>query len=272
MLVGALAGLIVLVVAAVVLLRPGKKPAPVAVVATTTVSPAATSTVFTPTTIFTLPTTTVPPTTVLLNGHLAVAAKSLDLGVSATTISMQFGNDGTAPLNFNAVAIGTGLTVNPIAGTLAPGATQTLTVTLDRSTSVPGPYTGSVQVSSGGGNFTIPVTATVDPGPTISNLAEAPKMLSPSGCLAKPTTTRVFTSTITAEVSAIQPLKVVVLHSRLSTSQTESAPIPMAMSGTVYAATLGPYTAPGEVDWWITAIDTAGATGTSSHGNLVVAC
>ncbi|HEX3540129.1 MAG TPA: sigma factor, partial [Acidimicrobiales bacterium] len=110
MLVGALAGLIVLVVAAVVLLRPGKKAAPVAVVATTTVSPAATSTVFTPTTIFTLPTTTVPPTTVAVNGHLVVAAKSLDLGVSATTISMQFGNDGTAPLNFNAVAIGTGLT------------------------------------------------------------------------------------------------------------------------------------------------------------------
>ena len=272
MLIGALAGVIVLVVAAVVLLRPGKSPAPVAVIATTTVSPATTSTVFTPTTIFTLPTTTVPPTTVVVNGHLVVAAKSLDLGVTATTISMQFGNDGGAAINFNALATGTGLTVNPIAGTLPPGATQTLTVTLDRTPSAPGPYTGSVQVTSSAGTFTLPVTATVDPGPTISNLAETPKILSPSGCLVRPTTTRVFTATVTADVSATQPLKVVVLHSRLSPSLVESAPIPMSMSGTVYAATLGPYTAPGTVDWWITAIDTAGATGTSSHGNLVVSC
>ena len=272
MLIGALAGLIVLVVAAVVLLRPGKTPAPVAVIATTTVSPATTSTVFTPTTIFTLPTTTVPPTTVVVTGHLVVAAKSLDLGVTATTIAVQFGNDGGAPINFNAVATGTGLTVNPIAGTLPPGASQTLTVTLDRTASAPGPYTGSVQVTTGGGGFTLPVTATVDPGPAISNLVETPKILSPGGCLGRPTTTRVFTSTVTADVSATQPLKVVVLHSRLATALVESSPIPMSLSGTVYAATLGPYTAPATVDWWITAIDTAGATATSAHGSLMVTC
>jgi hypothetical protein len=50
----------------------------------------------------------------------------------------------------------------------------------------------------------------------------------------------------------------------------------MVLRGTVYVGALptagSTFATSGTVDWWITAIDGAGVTGTSGHHSLTVAC
>ncbi len=49
------------------------------------------------------------------------------------------------------------VTVNPSSGTLAPGASQTVTLTLNAQNLGEGTYTGQVNITSNGGNITIPI-------------------------------------------------------------------------------------------------------------------
>jgi hypothetical protein len=275
MLIGALAGVIVLIAGAVVLLSHQSGSTPVGVNATTVAggtTTVATDTTTTATTVpVVVPTITAPVTTAAVMGHLIVGAKSLDLGTSATTGSFQFGNDGGAPLGFAASAVGTGLTVNPGAGTLSSGATQALTVSLDRASAQPGPFTGQIILTSAAGNATIPVTAIIDPGPMITASA-SPLTIHNDTC--KPFS-KITSSTITAAVTSMEPVTLVVLHWQYTSGGTTSGTVSMTLSGTVYVATLPsttPFSAPATIEWYVTAIDNAKATGMSLPDTLQVVC
>jgi hypothetical protein len=165
-----------------------------------------------------------------------------------------------------------GLTVDPTAGQVVPGATQILTVTLDRTGQANGPFTGSIMIASPGGNETLTVDATVDSGPVIASETANPSVVyTNSACLKPAKHTAPTTSTVTAMVSGPEPLSEVVLHSETATGVQEP-PSTMTGTGSTYVATLGPFTTMGTVYWWVTAIDNANATATSPQQQLTVAC
>jgi hypothetical protein len=62
------------------------------------------------------------------------------------------------------------VTVNPSNGSIQPGSSQTITLTLDAQNIQEGTYTGQVNISSNGGNITIPIDYLVD----IRKLSEIP--------------------------------------------------------------------------------------------------
>ena len=54
------------------------------------------------------------------------------------------------------------VTVNPSSGSIQPGGSQTITLTLDAQNIQEGTYTGQVNITSNGGNITIPIDYLVD--------------------------------------------------------------------------------------------------------------
>jgi hypothetical protein len=215
-----------------------------------------------------VPSTSVSTTTAVINGHLVVGgSKKLDFGLTATTASVVVGNDGQAPLTFTTSASGSGLTVDPVAGTLQPGASQSVTVMLDRTVPNQGSFAGSIEITSGAGNATVAVTALVDSGPTISGEVATPLSVVTTKCTKVPHPATM--STITASVTASMPLKVVVLHWQ-GTGSNGSGTASMTGSGSDYAATLPAFAVASPVDWWVTAIDNADATTTTVFHTLPV--
>jgi RNA polymerase sigma factor (sigma-70 family) len=281
-LVGGLAGLIILFAAIVIVVSSrskGPSSGSIAVGVTTSIA-TATSQPTTTTPATTAPTTSIAPTTIATIGHLIVASsKPIELGTGATSASLIVGNNGAAPLDYAATASGAGLSVNPSAGTLGPSGSQTLTIALDRSASAAGPFIGTIVISSPGGTANVTVNAVIDPGPSIIGENYAPPLVYTSGCHAQTSTTTPTASTtaptpttsmVTATVTTTLPLQVVVLH--WQSAADGSGTRTMTTTGILYGATLGPFTMKDSVDWWITAIDSAGAIGTSSHHTLGVIC
>jgi RNA polymerase sigma factor (sigma-70 family) len=276
MVIGALAGFIILIAGVVILVssRGRGGSGPVAVTATTT-SVTQPTTTTTPSTLPAVVASTVPSTTAVPKGHVIVGSKTLDLGVAATTGSVQIGNDGAAPADFTLTVSGTGLTVIPAVGTLNAGASQTLAVTLDRTLAPPGPFTGSIAITSPAGNAAISVTATIDPGPVINGELANPQLVSSSTCPGHSTSTTPTMSTITASVTSTEALKIVVLHWQGPAGGAGASPeqtTTMTMGATGYSGNLPAFNRVGTVDWWITAVDVAYVTTTSSHHPLTVAC
>jgi hypothetical protein len=270
-LIGGLAGLIILIAAIVVVVssRGHGSSGTIGVTATTTATTVATTTTLAQVTLPTVaPSSTVPNTTVAPKGHLIVGSKTLDMGVNATNVSLQIGNDGAAPADFAASTTGTGLTVSPPAGSLTAGASQTLQLTLDRSVAATGPFTGSVLIASPAGNSTIPVTAVIDPGPVITGDLASPTTLSATTCPTHLATTK---ATVTATITSAQPLSTVpVLHRMVSGVEKVDAMTPTGGGG--YTGVLGPFPTTGTVEWWIVAVDSAYVTTSSTHQSLTVTC
>jgi len=110
-----------------------------------------------------------PPTTPLL----FFSPESLDFGTDLTQLSFTVRNDGGGTLEWSAsknVAWVTSL--NPSSGSLGAGESQSVTVSVERQGLSPGNYTGSISLSSNGGNKEVEVKMAV-PVPdsvTITNL------------------------------------------------------------------------------------------------------
>ncbi|MFN2382851.1 MAG: hypothetical protein ABR559_01150 [Gemmatimonadota bacterium] len=85
----------------------------------------------------------------------------LDFGATETTRIVTLVNEGGRPLNWLATASAAWLTRSPDSGTIAPHATQELTVTATRGTLAAGTHSAIVRLTSNGGAVTVPVTATV---------------------------------------------------------------------------------------------------------------
>lgn len=284
-LIGVLAGIIVLIAATLFLIHQGGGSHPtVGVTASTTgATDVSTSTSSTSSTLapLSVPATIATTTTVVTVGQLTIstgnATETINLGVATTSASFTVGNTGQASLDFTAAATGTGLTVNPASGTLFPGASQVVTVSLDRTQSPPGPFSGSVVVTSPTGTTTatstVKVTAVIDPGPTIANaVATPPTVYYTTPLCPKLPKKDKTTSVISATVSGPQPVTEVVLHWVPSSGGIGGTSI-MSANGSTYTGTLGPYTSAQTIGWWISAIDNADATVASqSQALTVMAC
>lgn len=275
MLIGTLVGLIVLVGIGVVFLSSKSPSRKVGTGATTTIGSATTPAPVTTTTLSTLPliiaNSTSTTTTTVAVGHLITGTTDLAMGPSIINAPLQLGNNGEGPVNFTATAAGTGLAVAPVSGTLPSGASQTLTVSLDRTMSAPGPFTGSILITTPAGTTTIAVTALVDPGPTVMvTPAVATSYTGGAGCKATSSVT------VMASVTSTVPLTDVVLHYEYATGGDGAGTSNMSMTGTVYTGLLPPagvsFSTKGTVTWWVSAIDNAGQTGMSANQTLTVAC
>ncbi|MGB9834957.1 MAG: lectin like domain-containing protein, partial [bacterium] len=110
-----------------------------------------------------------PPTTPVLS----VSPESLDFGTELTQLSFTVRNDGGSTLLWSASEnIPWVVSLSSASGSLGVGETQSVTVTVERQGLSPGNYTGSISLSSNGGNKMVEVKMAV-PIPdavTITNL------------------------------------------------------------------------------------------------------
>ncbi|MCX5770751.1 MAG: hypothetical protein NTZ09_10830, partial [Candidatus Hydrogenedentes bacterium] len=93
---------------------------------------------------------------------LEVTPQSLNFGGSETTRTILVRNAGAGTLNWNLPADPpAAYTLNKTSGSLASGASETVTITLNRSLLSPGPNTHSITINSNGGSQDVALAAVV---------------------------------------------------------------------------------------------------------------
>ena len=97
---------------------------------------------------------------------LSVSANSLDFGTTTTQKTFDITNSGTGTLSYTISESMNWLELNKLSGTTTE--TDQVTATIDRSGLSPGSYSGSISISSDGGNQTINVTMEVPEEPALS--------------------------------------------------------------------------------------------------------
>jgi hypothetical protein len=118
--------------------------------------------------------TTTTATTAAAAAHLGVSASGLAFGkqtsATVTTRTVTLTNDGGQKLSWTASVTGAGFAVTAGSGTLGPGTSATVTVTLNRSGLAEGAVSGSLALhaSPTGQAFAVALTGTVANPPVIS--------------------------------------------------------------------------------------------------------
>ena len=248
-------------------LRPGgSEPDTVAATGSTSTSITSTTSSTTSTTSATSTTsTTAPPTSTTTTvvpvalARLVILTGAQDLGASATEAAFAFTNDGGESMAWTAGVELPGASVVPGAGTLAPGATAQVVVTVDRSALPEGAFGGALVLSArqaaGGapaGSARLDVTGQVRRAPVIGASAADRTFVGVAG----PAFCR--QSEVRATVTDESALTVVLRWTGGGSSGTQSAP--MALDAGDWVATLGPPTADVDITWWIEATDALGST------------
>ncbi|HEX5502333.1 MAG TPA: hypothetical protein VFW96_06895, partial [Thermomicrobiales bacterium] len=182
--------------------------------------------------------TAAPTATPAAAARLALITTSLDLGLEAGPRPLRFANTGDAPLDWRVAADSTWLTATPPTGTLAPGATAEVAITVDRGALPVGAYTGNLQLVGAGGATPVPVTMLVTPTHTVVSAFAAPTTpINAEGC-AEPTTQEVA-----ADVTGSVPPRRVAVYYALN-GGTEATKT-LTAQGRHYSGTLGPFAEPG---------------------------
>lgn len=193
---------------------------------------------------------------------LDVLTPSLDFAGAATELALRLRNSGGQPLRWSVTSDHAAVTVQPAAGTLAPGSTAPLAARLNRSTIPDGAFAAQLRVSVVSGPVrTVPVRAVHNRPPVISGLSSTPAWLVSGstglGCQS-------------ARVSAVvtdanSPLTVTLHWVRPGGAVTRTA---MSGSGGRYSAAVvlspGPPT-DSDIRWWIVATDSAGNSAQSAN-------
>jgi len=98
------------------------------------------------------------------NPTLSVFPPSFDLGAYEDSGFLLISNSGNQPLNYNvgkSGAVAGNVTLQPTSGTLDPGESTGVAVSVSRAGLASGDYTVNLGVSSNGGNATVPLTFSV---------------------------------------------------------------------------------------------------------------
>lgn len=103
-------------------------------------------------------------------GSLVASPASIDFGTSSTQQTLVLSNTGGTPLTFDLGGSSSRLSVSPAGGSVAPGASQTVTVGLDRS-GLGDAFAAAVVGQAGGAPAVIVVTAANPQPPTIDSVA-----------------------------------------------------------------------------------------------------
>lgn len=190
-----------------------------------------------------------------------VVTGSIDFGTSATDALLRFRNTGGRPLPWSVSSNNRAVTMEPFNGTLAAGQTTAIAVRLNRGGIPEGDFAAAVKLVAAG-NTSVPVTATENRAPTITDLGSTAPWL-------------VFDSTVNcdqARVSAVvaddSPVTVTISWQQGSGAQSDA---PTGGSGGRYSASVGPITSgSGNLRWWVTATDSRGNTARSPEQAIEV--
>jgi DNA-directed RNA polymerase specialized sigma24 family protein len=188
-------------------------------------------------------------------GRLEVPKGPLEIGATVAGATLELANPGSETLEFTARTGAPWLQVAPGGGRVAPGGRLRLSVVLDRQRSPEGDTASDIRLRSTGGSTVIPVHARVERSPVLSGLTVTPEAAVRMGC---PGAGPLVGRASVVEESGIDRVE---LHQRGSDgAETVSA---MSRDGESWTTALGPFPAPGEVEWWVTAFDIRGNAATS---------
>jgi hypothetical protein len=115
-------------------------------------------------------------------GRLEVPRHALEISATVASATLDLANPGAGILDFTARPGAPWLRVEPAEGQLAPGGRARLTVVLDRDRAPEGEAASEVRIRSTGGSTVIPVQAAVERVPGLSGLTVTPEALARIGC------------------------------------------------------------------------------------------
>ena len=185
-------------------------------------------------------------------GRLTLDRSALRLGLDYTAV-LTLRNAGGSPLTWRAAPSTSGLTVSPRTGSLRPGATRRLTVSVHRAPD--GPLSAHLAVTSGGLTRRVPVTGTIEPVPLISGVHTVDDVFCVGG------TTQARATVVDGQGVGQVTLTYAFFARDGSVYRGGSSPMTRLRGTTTYTAALGPFPGPGTVSYAVHATDVHGAHG-----------
>lgn len=193
---------------------------------------------------------------------LVLSTSRIDFGVSMTAADVSIANGGGTASTWSTTGAPSWLSLSPSTGTLAPGQSQQVRVSIDRARAPEGDLSVAVAFGWSGRSSPLTVTATVDRPPVVTELRSSEPTVYTDGC--KPSQTE-----LSASVGDESGLKSVTVNWYTSAGQKGDATMSSGGDGR-YAATVGPFTSPVKVTWTVTAVDARGNSSSSSPETFVV--
>jgi hypothetical protein len=222
-----------------------------------------------------------PPPGVLTPQPAAVAFGTVyPAKAGAGSVSGQLGlkNTGTGPLDYTS-QVGSGISVNPPGGSIAPGATTAVTVTFNGAGLPEGDYSGRIIFGGSGGSKTVPVTSRVALPPAISS-PSSPNFVEPTfGSTACTAPWKVAAAVSPAQDPARNAAKLpqspTIQHVFVRIARGAAAPVESEMAADpgrpgIWTISEQPETPPPSTKLTVRAIDSYGAESTSPE--MAVTC
>jgi hypothetical protein len=241
-------------------------PTTLASTTTTVAAPSTTLTSTTTTSTTTTTTTTVPTTPPPPPGRLDVKVHELDFGPDRTAGSVTVTNIGGRPVAWT-TSSDNALLQAPGRGTLGPGASAGLTISVSRSGLIEGDYTGVVSITGGGRGLAVTVRWTVERTPVVQVDLKPPDLDDAGTCPPRSPALTTVVSAAVIDESAVASVTMV----WSGPGAGGNARLAEIDPGT-WTAPLGPLTGPGSWTLSLKATDARGNVGSGSTTFLVNAC
>jgi len=181
-------------------------------------------------------------------GQLAVDAAPIDFGSAAVQAGVRIANTGREPLVFETRAAAAWVSFVGGEGTIDPGQSVEVSAVLDRSRAPEGAADTEIRVQTNGGSAVVPVRAVVDRAPDVSGVEATPQSVVVRRC---PGATPAQVRAAIVEESGVATVE---LHWARPGRPEQVSPM-SGDSKSSYLGALGPFDTPGDVRWWVTAID-----------------
>jgi hypothetical protein len=182
-------------------------------------------------------------------GRLTVDAIPVDFGAAGVQGAVRVTNAGREPLVFETRAAVPWISFVGGDGTLDPGASVVVSALLDRSRAPEGAAESQIRVQSNGGSAVVPVRAVVERAPELSSLEVTPQSVVVRRC---PGSTPAQVRAAIVEESGLGPVE---LHWVLRPGMAQQVSPMSGEAQASYLGALGPFDTPGDVQWWVSAVD-----------------
>jgi hypothetical protein len=181
-------------------------------------------------------------------GQLIVTATPVDFGHSGDQAQFTIANTGREPLVYETRAGVNWISFGGGEGTLDPGADTVVSIVLDRSQAPEGAADSEIRVQSNGGSAVVPVRAVVERAPDVSSVEITPRSAVVRRC---PGSTPAQVRAAIVEESGVGAVE---LHWTRPGMVEQVSPL-SGETGASYLGALGPFDTPGDVRWWVSAVD-----------------
>jgi hypothetical protein len=186
-------------------------------------------------------------------GQLAVDASAVEFGPTDDQSQVRITNGGREPLVFETRASVPWLSFVGGEGTVDPGSSVLVSVVLDRSRVPEGAADSEIRVRSNGGTAVLPVRALVERPPELSTVEATPQTVVVRRCAGS------TPAQVRAAIVEESGVAAVELHwvrpGAAEQGRTEQISPMSGESGASYLGALGPFDTPGDVRWWVSAVD-----------------